>query len=147
MICVVATCTPYLFCLYIVDATTMKMACVPWDMDMRALIGENMSIAVMATEKIWTLFPLIQSMNACIGNCFPGANATSQAFYTVQNMKKAYKDCLISFRTGKSSSHTVPILKSCRYDPLVDEWAGPVPWLSTTRCRPLGRDFPISHLP
>lgn len=86
-----------------VDATTIKMAGVPWDMDMRALIGENMSMAVMATEKIWTLFPLIQSMKACIGNCFPGANATSQAFYTVQNEKeKEYTDCPISFRIGSS---------------------------------------------
>ena len=44
-----------------------------------------MSIPVMATEKICTPFPLIQSMKACIGNCFPGANAVSHAFYDVPN--------------------------------------------------------------
>lgn len=44
-------------------------------------MGENMSMAVIATEKIWTLLPLIQSMNACMGSCFPGASATSHAFY------------------------------------------------------------------
>jgi len=46
-----------------------------------ALMGENMSMAVMATLKIWTEFPLIQSMKACMGSCFPGASATSHAFY------------------------------------------------------------------
>jgi len=54
---------------------------------MRARIGENMSIAVMATEKIWTLFPLIHNMNPCIGNCFPGARATSHAFYNGKSSK------------------------------------------------------------